>query len=81
MSERAPLRALIVVTDADGALASKAMGPIATELHVCLRQLGMAEQEPEAEDWLGKKVQDGIRNNLVIDSGLAGAVCDTPDAV
>lgn len=73
------LSTIIVVTDADGALAAKTLGPESVEVHVGLRHVGVGEEEPQAEDWLGEDVEDGVGNDLGINAGNAGAVGNTPD--
>jgi hypothetical protein len=39
----------------------------------------MCEQEPETKDRLSKDVQDGVSNDLSIDTPLASTITDTPD--
>ena len=39
----------------------------------------MGEQEPETEDGLGKNVEDGIAENLTIDTDVSGSIGNTPD--
>ena len=40
----------------------------------------MSEQEPEAEDGLGKDVEDSIGDDLSINARDTGTVSNTPDA-
>ena len=40
----------------------------------------MSEEEPEAEDWLGKDVEHSIGNNFSIKPDNAATISDTPDA-
>lgn len=56
-----PLRTLVIVTDADGALAAQALGPEAAELDVGLRHADVGEEEPGTEDGLGEDVEDSLR--------------------
>ena len=74
------LRTLVIITNADGTLAADTMGPEATNVEVGLLQALVSEQEPGTEDRLGKDVEDGIGDDLLIDIHVAGAVSDTPDA-
>ena len=39
----------------------------------------MGEEEPEAEDGLGKNVENSIGDNLSVDVNVAGSVSNTPD--
>ena len=39
----------------------------------------MGEEEPEAEDGLGKDIKDGISDDLSIDINIPGSISDTPD--
>lgn len=41
----------------------------------------MGEEEPGAEDGLGQDVEHGVRDDLLVDVHVAGAVGDAPDAV
>ena len=40
----------------------------------------MGEEEPEAEDRLGKDVKDSIGNDLGIETDETGAISNAPDA-
>lgn len=73
------LGTLLVVTNTDGTLACEAVGPEATELDVGLWDGLVGDQEPCAEDWLGKDVKDGVCDDLLVDRGLASTVRHTPD--
>lgn len=74
------LRALVIVTDADGALLAEALAPEATELDVGLGDALVGEEEPGAEDGLGEDVEDGVGDDLLVNVHVAGAVGDAPDA-
>ena len=41
----------------------------------------VGEEEPEAEDGLGKDIKDGVADDLSVDIDVAGSVGNTPDAV
>lgn len=45
-----------------------------------LGHLVVSGQQPETEDRLSKDVQNGIGNNLAVDTDDASAIGDTPDA-
>ena len=40
----------------------------------------MGEEEPEAKDWFGKNVKDGIGDDLGVDSNNTATIGNTPDA-
>lgn len=54
------LRTLVVITDADGALAAQTLRPKAADLDVGLRHADVGEEKPGAEDGLREDVQDGL---------------------
>jgi hypothetical protein len=69
----------IILTKANGTLAVETVGPEAVELDIALTELGVGDQQPGTEDTLGQNIQDSVRNNLAIDTNLAGAISKTPD--
>ena len=74
------LSTLVVVAYTNAALARKAVGPEATKVDISLWHAGVSEQEPCTEDWLGKDIENGVGDNLLIDVQVAAAVSDSPDA-
>lgn len=74
------LSTLVIVTDTDSALAAHAVGPEAANVNVSLWHAHVGKEEPSAEDWLGKDVENGVGNDLLIDVHVAAAVSNTPDA-
>ncbi len=81
MSPGVCLCTLIIITNADGALAAEAVGPEAAKVYIGLRHGLMREQEPSTEHWLGKDVKNSVGQDLLVDIHVAGAIGDTPDAV
>jgi len=79
-AELTHLSTLVIVTNADSALAGETLAPEATELDLSLRDALVGEQKPCTEDRLGKDIKDGVGDDLLIDTDLAGAVSNTPDA-
>lgn len=75
------LRALIIITKADTAPRRKAVRPEAAEVDVDVCQLGMGGKKPGTEDWLGEDVKDSVSNDLLVNSGDAGAIGNAPNAV
>lgn len=56
----------IIVTKTDGTLATQSIRPESTEVNVGLSDLGMGQEQPDAEDGLGEDVQNGVGDNLSI---------------
>lgn len=75
------LSALVIVTNADRALAAEAIGPETTKLDVSLGHVHVGQKEPQAEDWLGEDIENSVSDDLTVDGDVAGAVGDTPDTV
>lgn len=75
------LRALIVVTNTEGALLVEAVGPEAAKLEADLRDAGVTDQEPSTEPNLSEDIEDGVAHDLGINADAASPVGETPDAV
>lgn len=75
------LRTLVIVANTEPALGAESVGPEASELDVSLGELGVGEEEPEAEDWLGEDVEHGVGDDLLVDAEDAASVGNSPDAV
>ena len=73
------LRTLVILTNTDGTLAADTVGPEATELDLSLGHALVGEEQPSTEDRLGEQVEDGVGNDLLVNSHLAGAIGNTPD--
>jgi hypothetical protein len=69
----------IVLTEADGTLTVETVRPETSELNIALTQLGVGDQQPGTEDTLGKNVQNGISDDLAVNTNLACAIGKTPD--
>jgi hypothetical protein len=41
----------------------------------------MSEEKPEAEDWLSKNIENGIGDDLSINTDNTSTISNTPDAV
>jgi len=73
------LRSLIIA-DADAALASsKALRPPSSHIDVCLGELPVCHEQPEAKDGLGEDIEDGVCDNLGINTRATGTIGNTPD--
>ena len=57
------------------------MSPEAAKLDVGLWHAHVGEEKPGSKHGLGKNVQDGIGNDLLVDAHVARPIGDTPDAV
>jgi len=73
------LRTLIVVTNAKSTLGTYSMSPEASKLNVGLGELGVGEEQPEAEDWLGEDIENSICDNFLVDAEETGSVGNCPD--
>lgn len=68
----------LVLIKADGALGDEALGPVAVEFNIGLRNPAVSKQKPEAEDWLGENVEDGVGDDLGIDRCFPGSIGNAP---
>ena len=75
------LRALVVVTNTDAAIGSQAVGPESADGGGSVRHGIVGEEEPEAEDGLGKDIKDGVGDDLTVDLQHTGTIGNAPDAV
>ena len=69
----------IILADADGTVTVEAVGPETTQLNIALAQVGMGKEEPGTEDTLGKDIQNGISDDLAVNTNLARTIGETPD--
>jgi hypothetical protein len=69
----------VVLTDADSTLTVETVGPEAVELNIALAEVGVGNKEPGTKDSLGKDIEDGVGDDLSIDTDLAGTIGNTPD--
>lgn len=79
VTQRSDRLGAIVVSKTESTLAAEAICPEATDIDVGLGDLGVGEEEPGTEDWLGKNVQHGVGNNLAVNGELSAAVSNAPD--
>lgn len=70
----------VIVTKAESALTVEAVGPEATEINIGLTELGVGDDQPSTEDGLSKNIEDGVSNNLAINTNAAGTISEAPDA-
>eukprot|EP00262_Sarcandra_glabra_P007069 TRINITY_DN19631_c0_g1_i1.p2 TRINITY_DN19631_c0_g1~~TRINITY_DN19631_c0_g1_i1.p2 ORF type:complete len:294 (-),score=25.52 TRINITY_DN19631_c0_g1_i1:240-1121(-) len=77
--EEQRLRALVVVTNANGSLRAEAVRPVSAEFDIGLGHLGVGEEQPDTEDGLGQHVKNGVGNDFSVDRSLTGTVGNTPD--
>lgn len=69
----------VVVTNSDAALATPALRPESLERWRGAGHAVVGEQEPEAKDWLGENIEDGVGNDLDIETDQSTTVGETPD--
>ena len=53
---------------------------IATDVNIRACHTVMGEEEPEAKDWLGEDIKDGVGNDLGINASDAATIGNTPNA-
>ena len=73
------LRAIVVVSNADGTLTGHTVGPEAAELNVGLGDGCVGVQKPGTKDRLGQNVQYAVSDYLLTNGRDTGAICNTPD--
>lgn len=71
----------IVITNSDAALCAEAIGPESLQGWGGAGHAVVGEQEPEAEDWLGKNIENGVANNLSIETNKSATIGNTPNAI
>lgn len=71
----------VILADADSTIAAEAVGPEAVELSIALAHVGVDNEEPGTEDSLGENVENGVDNDLSVNTDLAGTIGNTPDTV
>lgn len=69
----------VIVTKTEGALTVKAIGPEAAEVNIGLTELSVGDDQPSTEDGLSKDVEDGVGDDLAINTNTAGTVSKAPD--
>ena len=69
----------VIVTEAEGALTVETVRPEATEINIGLAELSVGDDQPSTEDRLSKNIEDGIGDNLAVNTDTAGTVSETPD--
>jgi hypothetical protein len=70
----------VVITETESTLTVEAVGPEATEVNIGLTELSVGDDQPGTEDRLGKNIEDGVGDDLAIDTNTAGTVSEAPDA-
>lgn len=55
------------------------MSPEATKIDVRLWHARVCDEEPEAEDWFGKDIEDGVGDDFAINAEGAGSPSDAPN--
>lgn len=69
----------IILTNTDSTLAVESIGPEASKLNLALGHVGVLDEKPSTKDALGKNIQDGIGNDLTINTNFARSISKTPD--
>jgi len=69
----------ILVTKAERALAAETIGPETSKINVGLWDPGVGNEEPDAEDWLRKKVENSVGDDFGVHRDLSSSVGDSPN--
>lgn len=75
------LSTLVVITNADGAFTAQPVGPETAKFYVGLWKICVGQEKPEAEDGLGKDIQDSVGNDFLVQISDPTTIGDTPDAI
>jgi hypothetical protein len=70
----------VIVAETESTLAVEAVGPEAAEVNIGLAELSVSDDQPSTEDWLSKNIEDGVGNDLAINTNATGTVSEAPDA-
>ncbi len=70
---------LLLVANADSSLGRKALGPVPCQVDVGLCEGAVADEQPEAENRLHQKIEDGIDDDLGVDSRPLAKSRNGPD--
>ena len=71
----------VIVTDAESALTVETVGPEATKVDISLAELGVSDDQPGTEDGLSKNIEDGVGDDLAVNTNAASTISETPDTV
>jgi hypothetical protein len=71
----------IILTKADSTLGVETVGPETSQLNIRLTHLSVGDQEPGTEDTLGKNIENGVGDDLAVDTNDASTVSKTPNAI
>ena len=71
----------VIVTETESTLAVEAIGPEAAKVNIGFAELGVGDDQPSTEDGLCKNVEDGVGNDLAINTYAAGTISEAPDAM
>lgn len=69
----------VILAEADSTIPVEAVGPESGKLNIALAKVLVGDQEPGTKDTLGKNVEDGVGNDLTINTNLTSTVGKTPD--
>lgn len=69
----------VIVTKTKSALTVEAVRPEATEVNISLAKLSVGDDQPSSEDGLSKNIEDGIGDNLAVNTDAAGTISEAPD--
>lgn len=69
----------VILAEADSTFPVEAVGPESGKLNIALAKVLVGDQEPGTKDTLGQNVEDGVGNDLTVNTNLTSTVGKTPD--
>jgi len=71
----------IVITNSDASLVAPTLSPEPLKRRRGAGHAVVGEEEPKAEDWLGKDIENSVANNFGVNADNSATLGKTPDAV
>lgn len=69
----------VIVTETESTLTVQAVGPEAAEVNIGFAELSVGDDQPSTENGLSKNIEDGVGDDLAINTNTAGTVSEAPD--
>lgn len=69
----------VIVTKAESALTVEAVSPEATKVDISLTKLSVSDDQPSAKDGLSKNIENGVSDDLAVNTNATGTVSEAPD--
>jgi hypothetical protein len=69
----------VIVTKAESTLTVETVGPEAAKVNISLTELSVGDDQPGTEDGLSKNIENGVGDDLAVNTDTAGAISEAPD--